>query len=60
MFYKHYKGGLYELITVGKLENSSEEHAVYKSVTDGQIWIRPISEFKEKFVQIPNKHYTND
>lgn len=56
--YRHYKGGKYEVLMTGKLENSHEEMVIYKSLSDsgeflaGTIWIRPLSEFKEKFTEL--------
>ena len=37
--------GLYELLTEGKLEATNEEIVVYRSRTDGQVWVRPAKEF---------------
>ena len=56
--YKHYKGGEYEVIAVGLQEATHEPMVVYRSLQDGgdfpagTIWIRPESEFVEKFEQI--------
>lgn len=45
-YYRHYKGGLYQYIRVGRLEWEPKTHAVvYQSVEDGSVWIRPASEF---------------
>ncbi len=52
--YRHYKGGIYRLVAVGKLEASQEAVAIYHSaaigLTSGQgdWWVRPLSEFREK------------
>jgi len=59
--YRHYKGGMYEVIGVGcHSENVKEKFVVYKSLYDhpdfkkGQIWVRPIDIFYDKVV-IDNK-----
>ncbi len=39
--YKHYKGNIYKIITIGKNSETLEEMIVYQSVSDGKIWIRP-------------------
>ena len=51
MQYRHYKGGAYTLLHVGKMEENGQEMAVYEAV-NGEIWIRPLSEFNEKFTPI--------
>ncbi len=47
--YQHYKGGVYKLICIAKMESSKSEMAVYESVLSGKIWIRPTKQFEEKF-----------
>ena len=50
--YKHHKGGLYVLLSFGYLEENKKHMAIYKSVETEVIWVRPYSEFKEKFILI--------
>jgi cephalosporin-C deacetylase-like acetyl esterase len=45
--YRHYKGGEYELVALGTDSESLEETVIYKSTTDGQIWVRPRYMFEE-------------
>lgn len=45
-FYRHYKGGFYHVIAVGKMEHNQKLHVVYES-TKGEIWIRPLEEWNE-------------
>ena len=45
--YKHYKGNLYKIITFAKHSETLEDMIVYKSVTDGKIWVRPKSMWNE-------------
>lgn len=46
--YRHFKGGKYEVVSVGRLsEDHSQEMVVYKSLKNGSIWIRPLSMFVE-------------
>ena len=51
MMYRHYKGGLYQLLLTGKLESNGQEMAVYVAF-NGEVWIRPLTEFIEKFTFI--------
>ena len=50
--YKHHKGGLYVLLSFGYLEENKKHMAIYKSVETEVIWVRPYSEFREKFILI--------
>ena len=47
MQYRHYKGGLYELVCVATLESDLSEMIVYRAA-DGSIWTRP----KDVFFQL--------
>lgn len=43
--WKHYKGGLYRIVAVGKYEPTMEPVAIYKALKDGEIWVRPMPQF---------------
>ncbi len=46
--YKHYKGGEYVVVAVGRMEaEPNEEVVVYQSVTEGYVWVRPVVSFSE-------------
>ena len=47
--YRHYKGGEYELMTIGELEHDLTQVVVYKSLLDGSVYVRPVQEFQDKF-----------
>ena len=47
MQYRHYKGGLYELVCIAKLESDLSDMIVYRAA-DGSIWTRP----KDVFFQL--------
>jgi len=50
--YKHTKGGLYEVICVGKCSETKTEQIVYRSLQanhEGEVWVRPLSEWQERF-----------
>jgi hypothetical protein len=49
--YRHFKGGIYELISDGILESNMQEMVVYKSLKDEKIWIRPKKEFFESIIK---------
>jgi len=48
--YRHYKGNVYEVLGVAKHSETLEELVVYKSLNDGQIWVRPRKMFLEEVV----------
>jgi len=46
--YRHFKGGLYEALMVGRnSEQRDEEYIIYRSIEKGYVWIRPIEMFFE-------------
>ena len=46
--YKHFKGGIYEVVGVAKQsENPAEELVIYKREKDGTLWARPASMWSE-------------
>ncbi|GGE67704.1 DUF1653 domain-containing protein [Massilia psychrophila] len=47
MQYRHYKGGLYELVCMATLEADLSDMVVYRAA-DGSIWTRP----KQAFFQL--------
>jgi hypothetical protein len=53
MQFRHYKGGLYELVCVATLESDLSEMIVYRAA-DGSIWTRPKSVFFE-LVEVDGK-----
>lgn len=44
---KHFKGGKYEVIAFGMSAYDCTDVVVYKSLTDGLIWVRNASEFDD-------------
>lgn len=50
--YQHYKGGLYQLMTIGRMEKNKELYVVYRSLQDSSdypkdtVWLRPLVEFE--------------
>jgi len=50
--YKHKKGGLYEVISVGKCSETLKEQVIYRSLqpnVEGEVWVRPLEEWQERF-----------
>ena len=56
MRYRHYKGGLYELVCTATLESDLSTMVVYRAA-DGSVWTRPSAVFFElvdvEGVQVP-------
>jgi hypothetical protein len=46
--YKHYKGGIYEVITIAKHSETDELLVIYKSICFGTIYARPLAMWFEK------------
>ncbi len=51
--YRHYKGGLYELVCMATLESDLSAMVVYRAA-DGSIWTRPQAVFFEN-VEVDGK-----
>ena len=48
IYYKHFKGNYYKLLSEGKDSETQEEIVIYQALfDDGQIWVRPKSMFFE-------------
>lgn len=45
--YRHFKGGLYEIVEYGKLESTEEAVIIYKDIFNKKIYVRPEKEFFE-------------
>lgn len=52
--YKHYKGGLYDVISLATHTETEEIMVVYKSVHFGSIYVRPLSMWFEVIKLLPN------
>ena len=42
-FYKHYKGGKYEVLAIGMHSETKEKLVIYRNLEHGSIWVRPAS-----------------
>jgi hypothetical protein len=45
--YRHYKGGLYTLICVGRHSETEEWLVTYRSEAKGDYWVRPLAMWVE-------------
>lgn len=53
--YQHYKGNFYEVIALGKLEETQEEVVIYRALYgDNSVWVRKKNVFLEN-VKIDEK-----
>lgn len=50
--WQHYKGGVYRIIAKGSLESDGTWMVVYQAKSDGKVYIRPESEWHEKFKRV--------
>lgn len=44
-FFRHRKGGLYEVLNEGRHSETSEKLVIYRSCRNGSVWVRPKSMF---------------
>lgn len=49
MQYQHYKGGVYKVLIQAINEDTNENMVVYSNPNDPIKWVRPASEFEQKF-----------
>lgn len=45
--YRHYKGGIYNVIGMGKHSETQEEIVIYED-TNNRLWVRPLNMFFEE------------
>lgn len=46
--YRHFKGGMYQVIAVAKHTETLEDVVVYRALYgEGKIWVRPVSMWNE-------------
>jgi hypothetical protein len=45
--WRHYKGGLYDVLGVARHSETEEEMVVYVHVADGAMWVRPKAMWEE-------------
>lgn len=55
--YRHFKGGLYLVLSIAKHSETKEEYVVYKPLYDSEVslWVRPLTEFVQE-VEHGEKH----
>ena len=45
--YRHFKGGLYEVVAIASHSETLEDMVVYRSLENGGYWVRPASMWNE-------------
>lgn len=45
--YRHYKGGLYQVLHLARHSETEELLVVYRSLAEGGVWVRPAAMFLE-------------
>lgn len=62
--YRHYKGGEYEVLGFGVDSETLDTTVIYKSLSDGTVWVRPKWMFEEyvtvDFIPVKRFEYLND
>ena len=43
--YKHFKGHIYKVLKIAKDSEDLKPLVVYENVQNGEVWVRPLSEF---------------
>jgi hypothetical protein len=46
--WQHYKGGIYEIITLANHSETQEALVIYKSIPFGSVYARPLSMWQER------------
>lgn len=46
-YWTHYKGGVYQVVTLAVDESTLEPVVVYKSLRKGSIWVRTVKNWEE-------------
>ncbi len=46
--YRHFKGGVYEVLHIAKHSETLEDMVVYRNVSSGDCWVRPASMWNEE------------
>lgn len=46
--YRHFKGGLYELIDIARHSETEEKMVIYRSLENNIIWVRPLKMWEEE------------
>lgn len=47
-YWTHYKGGVYQIVTLAVHENTGEPLIVYRSLKYGTIWVRTVTNWNEQ------------
>lgn len=55
--YRHYKGGKCQLLYIAKHSDTEEDLAIYVSLNDLKVWVRPATDF---FGTVSIIRWTND
>lgn len=56
--YRHYKGGLYEVITLSTHTETGDKVVVYRSILFGTIMHRPLEMWFEEIPEIASSRFT--
>lgn len=46
--YKHFKGGLYQVVCMATDEETGRQMVVYRSLVDERVWCRPLAVWRQE------------
>jgi hypothetical protein len=49
-YWTHYKGGVYQIVSMGIKEDTLEPVVIYKSLSTGETWVRAVASWCEDVV----------
>lgn len=52
--YKHFKGGVYEVLFIAQHSETKREMVVYKSLEDNKHWVREVKSFTAEMLTFGN------
>lgn len=56
-YWTHFKGGIYQIVTIGVEETTGQVMIVYKSLKHGTVWIRTLENFSENTTRPDGQTY---
>lgn len=58
--YRHFKGGLYRVIAIGKDSETEVDVVIYKNKDTSEVWVRPLEMFNSKVDKVKYPDVTQE